>query len=86
MPAIYIRNAVIAEILILKQRHFSCLLTVQTSRHQHGVEHKCQQGPEIVPIKDNTKLEIRQSPTPHLARCPLRVLACAASFQERVQL
>ena len=35
---------------------------------------------EIVPIKDKTKLEIRQSPTPHLPRLPLRMLACAASF------
>ena len=37
-------------------------------------------GLEIVPIKDKTKLEIRQSPTPHLGRTPLRMLACAASF------
>ena len=37
-------------------------------------------GFEIVPIQDNTKLEIRQSPTPHLSRTPLRLLACAASF------
>ena len=35
---------------------------------------------EIIPIKDKTKLEIRQSPTPHLPRTPLRLLACAASF------
>ena len=34
---------------------------------------------EIIPIKDKTKLEIRQSPTPHLPRTPLRLLACAAS-------
>ena len=35
---------------------------------------------EILPIKDKTKLEVRQSPTPHLPRCPLRRLACAAGF------
>ena len=35
---------------------------------------------EKMPIKDKTKLEIRQSPTPHLPRTPLRLLACAASF------
>ena len=35
---------------------------------------------EIIPIKDKTKLEIRQSPTPHLPRTPLRMLACAASY------
>ena len=37
-------------------------------------------GLEIVPIKDKTKLEVRQSPTPHLPRTPLRMLASAASF------
>ena len=37
-------------------------------------------GLEIVPIKDKTKLEIRQSPTPHLPATPLRLLALAASF------
>ena len=33
---------------------------------------------EIVPINDKTKLDICQSPTPHLPRLPLRQLACAA--------
>ena len=37
------------------------------------------EGSEIIPITDKTKLEIRQSPTPHLPRTPSRCLACAAS-------
>ena len=35
---------------------------------------------KVEPIKDPTKLELRQSKTPHLPRTPLRMLACAASF------
>ena len=38
---------------------------------------------DIVPIKDKTKLEVRQSPTPHLPRTPLRMLACAASLRKK---
>ena len=37
-------------------------------------------GLDVEPIKDPTKLEIKQSKTPHLPRTPLRMLACAASF------
>ena len=35
---------------------------------------------EIKPFKDHTKLEIKQSKTPHLSRTPLRMLGMAASL------
>lgn len=44
---------------------------------QHG---KKAHSLEIIPMKDKTKREIRQAPTPHLPRTPSRLLACAVSF------